>query len=226
MKAGGLRAQALPVPGGSGAADREAGRSYPSHMVSGGTPSLAAVRDLERLASLVAEWNRIGSEISDLIGRPALPGHIGEFIAAHLFGIDLESSATAKGLDGRFRAAPRAGASVNIKWYAKREGLLDITPDCLPPFYLVMTGTKTPPASSRGTSRPWTIASVYLFETTALLNTLRARGVRIGVATSVAGELWSGAEVYPRESDSLPLSPEQRRLLALFGPPQSDPGRR
>ena len=153
----------------------------------------------------------------------ALPGHVGEFIASHLFGIDLESSATAKGLDGRFRVPPHAGASVNIKWYAKREGILDITPDCLPQFHLVMTGLRAPPASSRGTSRPWTIASVYLFETTALLGTLRTRGVRIGVATSVVGELWSGAEIYPRESASFPLSAEQRRLLALFGPQQADP---
>ncbi len=55
----------------------------------------------------------------------ALPGHLGEWIAAQVFGIELERHATAKGIDGRFAD----GRTVNIKWYLKREGLLDLCDD-------------------------------------------------------------------------------------------------
>ena len=47
-------------------------------------------------------------------------------------------------------------------------------------YCLVMTG---PPGQSR--TRPWVIDSVFLFDNEELLGRLRARGVKIGVATSV-----------------------------------------
>jgi hypothetical protein len=54
-------------------------------------------------------------------------GHLGEWIAAQVFDIELEGSAVAAAIDGRFRSDPLQGQTVNTKWYFKREGLLDTT---------------------------------------------------------------------------------------------------
>jgi len=44
-----------------------------------------------------------------------------------------------------------------------------------------------------------------------------ARGVKIGVATSVRRSLWDKAEVYPAQQNrELVLTEEQRDMLALF----------
>lgn len=83
--------------------------------------------ELEKLADLISERNRISKTISKLIGRPALPRHIGEYIASKIFNIELEEFATSKGIDGRFTEGPLKGKTVNIKLYGKREGLLDIS---------------------------------------------------------------------------------------------------
>jgi hypothetical protein len=56
--------------------------------------------DLVRLADLVRERNALELAISALISRPAAIGHIGEFIASRIFGITLEQSASARGIDG------------------------------------------------------------------------------------------------------------------------------
>ena len=62
-----------------------------------------------------------------------------------------------------------------------------------------------------------TIEAVFLFDAQALVNHLRKRGVKIGIATSVVQEEWRQAEIYPtRRNPALVLSGEQRRLLALF----------
>ena len=49
--------------------------------------------DLAHLAGLIRRRNDIDAEIAAAIGRPALAGHIGEFIASEIFGIDLEPGA-------------------------------------------------------------------------------------------------------------------------------------
>jgi len=54
---------------------------------------------------------------------------MGEWIASKVFDIQLEDSAVAKAIDGRFRSGPLAGKTVNIKIYGKREGLLDTNSD-------------------------------------------------------------------------------------------------
>jgi len=175
------------------------------------------VNDLPRLAGLIQEKNTIDREIAVLIGRPANLGHVGEYIAAAVFGIALEDSAAHKGSDGRFVEGPLAGRTVNIKWYTQHGGLLDMTPEALPDFYLVLTGPKSSPISSRGAVHPWVIESVFLFDARELLTALRARGVKTGIATSVAGKLWIAAEIYPvQRNQGLLLSDEQRRLLDLF----------
>jgi hypothetical protein len=173
--------------------------------------------DVIRLAELIRTRNVVTKEIADLIQRPALIGHVGEFIASHIFGIALEESASQKGIDGLFTIGQLAGKSVNIRWYAKRENLLDIRPDALPEYYLVLAGPESSVPSSRGGVRPWLIESVYLFDARELVDRVRARGVKIGVATRVRQELWDEAEVYPTPTNTrLVLSEEQRRLLARF----------
>ncbi len=59
-------------------------------------------------------------------------GHAGKCIAAYIFDINLQQSASHKGIDGRFTSGKLAGKSLNIEWYGKVEGLLDITLERLP----------------------------------------------------------------------------------------------
>jgi hypothetical protein len=175
------------------------------------------VTDLERLAQLIRTRNAVDEEIAAVIGRPALAGHIGEYVAARVFDIDLEASAARKAIDGRFRSGPLAGASVNIKCYAKLEGLLDLAPSSPPDYYLVLVGPRSAAASSRGGMRPWLIHSVFLFDANRLLHQLGLRGVKVGIATSVARQLWDEAAVYPAQQNmDLVLSETQRRTLGLF----------
>jgi hypothetical protein len=86
------------------------------------------VDELARLAQLLKQRNLVDKEIAAIIGRPALSGHIGEFLAARIFDIDLEHSASTKGLDGRFSKGPLTGKSVDVKYVGKQEGLLDLSP--------------------------------------------------------------------------------------------------
>jgi len=175
--------------------------------------------ELEKLADLVSERNRISKTISKLIGRPALLRHIGEYIASKIFNIELEESATSKGIDGRFTERPLKGKTVNIKLYGKREGFLDISLGNLADCYLVLTGPKSEPTSSRGTSRPLVISNAYLFNMGELLKELRRRKVKIGMATSVASMYWQEAKIYPDNMNRTILMTEwQTDQLKLFSP--------
>ncbi|HLG69784.1 MAG TPA: hypothetical protein VK009_05100 [Chloroflexota bacterium] len=170
------------------------------------------------LADLLRRRNAVDDEIASVIGRPALTGHIGEFIAASVFGIELESSAASASVDGQFTWGPLAGRSVNVKLYGRNEGLLDLTPTKYPDFYLVLAGPRGAAASSRGAVRPCVIESVYLFEAAMLDGALRDRGLKIGVATSVRRDLWQSAEVFPQQNPDFPLTSAQRAQLELFAP--------
>ncbi len=173
--------------------------------------------NLAQLAELIKKRNLIERDITALIGRPAQIGHIGEYIASRIFHIELEKSASRKSIDGCFSEEPYKGCTVNIKWYALHEGLLDITPEALPDYYLVLTGPKSGAMSSSGKVRPWTIEHAFLFEGQALVNELTRGGVKIGIATSVRQHLWERAEIYPTHNENLfELSKEQRDALALF----------
>ena len=173
---------------------------------------------LRRLASLIRQRNDVDREIARIIGRPAHSGHIGEFVAAEIFDIELQESAVHKGEDGCFASGPLVGRSVNVKKSSVDEGLLNIRPDALPDFFLVLTGPRTAPASSRGTTQPWTIEQVFLFEASPLVEKLRERGIRIGVASSVRRHLWDDAEVYPSPNNpALRLTPEQISMIEMFG---------
>lgn len=109
---------------------------------------------LQRLASLIQQRNRVDGEIAAAIGRPAHPGHIGRFVAAAIFDIRLNESATHHGSSGHFARGPLAGRSVSIRKYSQDQGILDVRPDALPDFFLVLTGARTGAASSRGTTQP------------------------------------------------------------------------
>lgn len=173
--------------------------------------------ELALLAQYLRERNEIDNRIASIIGRPALPGHIGEFIAANVFDISLMENTTQKGYDGHFASGPLKGRTVNVKLYGKQEGILDIHPDMTPDFFLVLTGPKTAAAFSRGTSRPFAIDHVYLFEARGLVSNLKLADVKIGVSTSVKAKLWEEAEIYPEQRNKIYLLTEkQRSLLKLF----------
>lgn len=115
---------------------------------------LGVNESVARIAALLQERNSIDAAIAKIINRPVTAGHLGEWIASHIFDITLEESAATQGFDGRFRSGMLRDCTVNIKWYMKRTGLLDTMEfphlDC----YLVLTGPPSPPGSSRSISRP------------------------------------------------------------------------
>jgi len=143
--------------------------------------------------------------------------HLGEWIASQVFDIQLETSAVTAAIDGRFRSGPLLGKSVNIKWYLKREGLLDMTPADTLDYYLVMTGPAALLSSSAGSVRPWLIDNVYLFDARQLLVQQQSRGVKVGTASSVPSRYWAAAEVFPDStSPLLRVTPKQAAVLRLF----------
>ena len=171
---------------------------------------------VEELAALIRERNAIDHRIAKIIGRPPVSGHLGDWVAAAIFGIELEASATAKAVDGSFKVGPLAGQTVNIKSYGKQEGLLDIAEASVVDYYLVLTGPTAAAASSRNTTRPWCVNAVYLFNARDLVAEQRDRGVKLGIASSVTKAQWQRAEIYPAANQSLPLTSAQVDLLALF----------
>lgn len=185
-----------------------------------GEPASRGVGDgseLERLSLLLRDVNRINVEVARLINRPALAGHIGEFVAAKIFDIALEPTAIQAGFDGRFNRGSFAGRTVNIKFYGALEYILDIGQH-RPDYYLVMTGPATGVATSRGGRRPLAIDQVFLFDADRLVSALEERGIRIGVATSVRKEFWKAARIFPSwDGAILPLDAEQETWLHLFG---------
>ncbi len=172
---------------------------------------------LAKLADLLRQRNHIDDAIANLIDRPAHSSHLGEFVAAEIFNIKLAESAVQKGSDGHFTNGPLTDQSVNVKKYSLDNGILDIRPNAVPDYYLVLTGPRSSAMSSRGTSQPWTIEAVYLFKADPLIQSLRQRGIKLNEATSVRRHYWDEAEIYPTPTNpALVLTPEQRSVLALF----------
>lgn len=172
------------------------------------------IRDI---AGLLRERNAIDARIAGVIARPTTAGHLGEWIASRVFDIELEASAVAEGIDGVFRSGPLRGSTVNVKWYLKREGLLDTSESARLDYYLLMTGPPGAAASSRGGVRPWCVDAVFLFDARQLREEQETRGVKRGVASSVLKSQWAAAEIYPTAANPrLPVSDEQAGLLSLF----------
>jgi len=67
------------------------------------------------------------------------------------------------------------------------------------------------PVSSRGTLRPFCIDGVFLFDARHLHAELGARGVKIGIATSVPAARWEAAEIYPHPNNPHLMVGEARR---------------
>ncbi|MXZ70787.1 MAG: hypothetical protein F4Z04_04670 [Acidobacteria bacterium] len=178
----------------------------------------AAPGKLQQLACLLASRNIIDERIAELIGRPALRGHVGEWIAQQIFAVKLEESATQRGFDGQFTDGRLAGKTVNVKWYARREGILDINPDGIPDYYLVMTGPKAAATTSRGQTLPWLITEVFLFDAPALVEQFRMQKRRLGVAAYVRHHEWEAARIYPEAAPGalLTLIDAQRQALKPF----------
>jgi hypothetical protein len=172
---------------------------------------------IRRIAGLLRERNGIDAEIASIVQRPMTSGHLGEWLASQVFDIDLEHSAVTPGIDGTFRSGPLQGRTVNVKWYLKREGLLDTSDSASLDFYLVLAGPPGAAASSRGSTRPWCIDAVFLFDAQQLRAEQAERGVKQGVASSVTKRQWEAAEVYPTaRSSRLTIDLPQAALLELF----------
>jgi hypothetical protein len=182
---------------------------------------MAELTDLENadaqlaaLAGLLRERAVIGDRISEIIKKAPHPGRIGEFIAARVFDIELHPHAAHPGSDGVFRSGPLAGRSVNVKFYSRWDGQLEVRAHHAPDYILVLTR----PAAKAGDTGPTSrclIASAFLFEYAALI----AAGVKPVVAASVREALWEEARIYA-EASAKPLvaiDDRQRGLLQAFG---------
>jgi hypothetical protein len=173
---------------------------------------------LAEVAILLRARNNIDAKLANIIGRPVVSGHLGEWIAARMFDIELEESAARRGIDGHFRSGPLAGRTVNVKWYLKHQGLHDMSKHPLD-YYLVLTGPPAPAASSRGMSWPWCVQSAFLFDAAQLHREQDARGVKRGAAASVTVKQWNAAEIYPHPRNALlTLGPDQIEMLKLLHP--------
>lgn len=169
---------------------------------------------MEELSLLIKERNEVDDRISQITGRPANIGALGEHIASLIFCIKLIDSKSARSIDGWFQEGPLTGRSVNIKWYAKLEKTIDLCTVAPPDFYLVLSGPRSKDCKSLG-PRPLLIHHVHLFDAAAL--DCRLSRVKKGAATSVRSELWDVCEIYPESrSPILTLSQEQREALRLF----------
>ena len=161
-----------------------------------------------------------------IIGKPMEKGNFGEFVAVRIFDIHLNRKAVVKGYDGHFtvgeyRGVSLRGQKVEIKYYTKWNGDLDMkTGDPKPAFYLVITGPPKHEREAKGTPTPWAVESVFLFETEALERVVVPRKDPV----SIKKELWAAAEIYPAHNSDFEddgrefVNDERRAALALFGP--------
>ncbi|PWU61500.1 hypothetical protein DLE60_05330 [Micromonospora globispora] len=170
---------------------------------------------LNQLAVLLRARDDLDARIAALTGRSARPGDVGEFIAAQVFDIELADTAVQAGYDGIFRSGPLAGRTVNVKIYGDAFTGIDIGPHRCD-YYLVLSGPPRPLGAVR--HHRWQISAVYLFDTLRLLETLTARGVKIGIATSIRKADLEAAQIFPATKPNAPirLTAEQAALLSLF----------
>jgi hypothetical protein len=115
------------------------------------------------------------------------------------------------GRDGMFGSGPLKGRTVTVMMYADMAGGMDISENHSD-FYLVLTGPSH--------SGAWRLASVHLFDTSALRGDLTTRGVENDVDTSLSQADIEDARIYPHPNPRAPLrlTDRQREQLALFRP--------
>lgn len=174
--------------------------------------------NLPRLADLLRARNTVESNLANLLGNSVNLSTLGDHIAAAIFDLTLVPSARSSEFVGIFANQPLRGKTVDVQWYPRREGFLNVHTEATPDYYLVLAGPKQESSTARALVSPWIITSVHLFESQELLGALRERGVQIGSHTSVITQLWERAEIFPvQHNPALTLSAEQRALLQLFG---------
>jgi hypothetical protein len=174
--------------------------------------------NLSRLAELLRARTTVESNIANLLKCEVDLSNVGEHIAARIFGIRLIPATGQTGLVGIFTNPALMGKTVDVRWYPRREGYLNIHTDPAPDYTLVLAGPKIDPNEARALANPWIITSVYLFQMQELLSTLRTRGIRVGPRVSINTHLWEQAEIFPHQHNpGLILADEQRQLLKLFG---------
>lgn len=172
---------------------------------------------IRQVAGLLRERDVIDAKIAQVTGRPVAAGELGKWIASQVFDIQLERSATASGIGGRFRSGHLRGRTVNVLWYMKHQGLLDTSESAALDYYLVLTGPPSQARSPSGITEPWCIDSVYLFDARRLRSEQESYGVKPGTASSLTKSQWRAAEVYPSCRNPLFLvMPNQAALLQLF----------
>lgn len=173
--------------------------------------------DLARLAQLVRARNTVESNIANLLRCSVNLNDIGEYIAATIFGITLIPSTHHSEFAGIFAHDHLAGKTVDIQWYPRREGFMNVHSQPAPDFYLVFAGPRQESSTTRALVNPWLITSVHLFESNELLAALHERGVQIGSHTSIINQFWERSEIFPQARNTiLTLTDEQRQLLRLF----------
>ena len=157
--------------------------------------------DLDRLARLLRDRDALDGRIAAVAGG----ADVGDFLAGQVFDIELV------GRDGVFGSGPLKGRTVTVMMYADMAGGMDISENHSD-FYLVLTGPSH--------SGAWRLASVHLFDTSALRGDLTTRGVENDVDTSLSQADIEDARIYPHPNPRAPLrlTDRQREQLALFRP--------
>lgn len=175
------------------------------------------MENLILLSNLIRERNRIEKEVFKITNQSFEIGKIGEFIASEIFNIELNQSFNQAGNDGYFKSGNLKGKRVNIKFYSKFDGKLDMGIEYSPDYYLVLAGS-----SKKEKISPWNIESIYLFNSIELRNELTGK-VKIGTATSVKKVHWEKAMVYPDgKSTELVVDEKIREKIKLFSPSKVD----
>lgn len=178
-------------------------------------PSTPTPDDLPHLAALIAARNEWEREISAIIGRPASLANLGETVAATIFHIRLHEDGSHQGSDGLFVDGPLMGLTVNVKWYARLDYLLDLAPG-YPDAYLVLAGPRLGSALPARHTHPWLITSLHLFIAERLIGALH--DIKLETATNIKRALWDEAELYPNPNcPDYTLSDAQREMIGLFG---------
>ncbi len=155
--------------------------------------------EIEKLADLLKDRNRIDQQITEIIGRPAEKGHISEWIASKVFPIELNRNRNEKDYDGIFTEGSLKGKKVDIKYYTVNQHQIDLNPEISEDVYLlVFTGPYRSASSSEKQNRPFCISNIYIFNERELCDKVK-NGVKVGKATSVKEEYWDRREIYPED---------------------------
>lgn len=114
--------------------------------------------DLHALSSFIKIRNVVDDEIARVIKRPAHAGHIGEYVAAAIFDVELHPNAAHKAIDGHFVSGPLIGRSVNIKFGTRKNRMMNLVasqePKDHPDYYLALTGASMNLVSPNGLAAP------------------------------------------------------------------------